>query len=140
MGNIFPAHKDIHETYDLKGSTLGRFVEEEELAQRHLATLKDLNWIQRDRKLKLGPEKATLLMNQLKADCTFLAKMRIMDYSLLAGIHYVSRGNMDNIHDRSVMMYEPIPQTEASNGVPGLFKQSAISTATLRDASGIPQE
>ena len=24
MNNLFPAHKDIHETYDLKGSTVGR--------------------------------------------------------------------------------------------------------------------
>lgn len=135
MGNVFPPHKDIHETYDLKGSTKGRFVTSEELANRHLATLKDLNWLQKKRKLRLGPEKATLLMNQLKADCLFLAKMRIMDYSLLVGIHYMSRGNRDNIRQRSMKMLEP---TTPVMGGTAAFKQTSIRTAPSTDP--IPQE
>lgn len=103
-----------------------------------MATLKDLNWIQRKRNLKLGPAKATILMNQLKADCLFLAKMKIMDYSLLVGIHYISRGNKDNIRERSIMMYEPTTPTEG-NGAPA-FKQSSISTSTAGDFTGIPRE
>lgn len=135
MGNVFPPHKDIHETYDLKGSTKGRFVTSEELVNRHLATLKDLNWLQKKRKLRLGPEKATLLMNQLKSDCLFLAKMRIMDYSLLVGIHYMSRGNKDNIRQRSMKMLEP---TTPVMGGTAAFKQTSIRAAPSTDP--IPQE
>lgn len=138
MGNIFPPHKDIHETFDLKGSTLGRFITLDELRQKSMATLKDLNWIQKKRKLKLGPEKATLLMNQLRSDCLFLSKVKIMDYSLLVGIHYFSRGNKDNIRERSMMIYEPTTP-KLGSGAPA-FKQSNISAAIAGDSAGLPQE
>lgn len=150
MGNIFPPHRDVHETYDLKGSTYGRYVGLNELVNIDLATLKDLNWIERARKLKLGPEKATLLMNQLIADCSFLSKMRIMDYSLLTGIHYISRGNLDRIRDRSMMVYEPINDElyqskiksvdNKEKKIPTSFKPSAISASTVGDHTGVPQE
>jgi 1-phosphatidylinositol-4-phosphate 5-kinase len=69
MGNIFPPNKELHEIYDLKGSTQGRIVPPEAIKPGIPATLKDLNWINSKRKLILGPAKATLLMNQLHADC-----------------------------------------------------------------------
>ncbi len=133
MGNIFPPHKDIHETYDLKGSSLGRFITPEESANKHLATLKDLNWLQQKRKLKLGPEKATMLMNQLRADCMFLSKVKIMDYSLLVGIHYSSRGNLENLREKSMMILEPttpLGMTEKqkrNRAAPPAFRQTSIT-------------
>lgn len=119
---------------------MGRFVTSEEVSKKHLATLKDLNWIQRKRKLKLGPEKATLLINQLRADCLFLAKVRIMDYSLLVGIHYTSRGNSDNIRGRSIKMLEPAtPVGGSSNGGP-TFKQSNFSAPVDGEITTLPSE
>ena len=139
MGNVFPPHKDIHETYDLKGSTKGRFVTAEELVNKNLATLKDLNWIQRKRKLKLGPEKATLFINQLNADCNFLTRNQIMDYSLLLGIHYMSRGNKDNLRGKSMKMLEPTSPLPGERGIlTTVFKSSMIKTAPSSDP--IPQE
>ena len=41
MNNLFPPHRDIHQTFDLKGSTVGRDFKEEDLAQNPRATLKD---------------------------------------------------------------------------------------------------
>ncbi len=147
MGNIFVPTREIHETYDLKGCTLGRIVSQREEREKNgNVTLKDLNWIKKKRSLKLGPEKATLLMNQLKADCTFLAKMRIMDYSLLVGIHYSSlrhatagRGSCD----RSKMkMCEPTTPTINNQAVPPTFKQSSITTgpSVAGSSSDIPSE
>lgn len=69
MSNIFPPDKELHEVYDLKGSTQGRYVPAEQRSGEGLVTLKDLNWLESGRKLVLGPAKATLLMNQLRADC-----------------------------------------------------------------------
>jgi hypothetical protein len=43
MNNLFPPHKDIHETYDLKGSTVGRKYPEEKAALKPRAALEDLN-------------------------------------------------------------------------------------------------
>lgn len=69
MGNIFPPNKEVHEVYDLKGSTQGRYVPVESQRPGTLTALKDLNWVENERKLVLGPAKATLLMNQLRSDC-----------------------------------------------------------------------
>ncbi|KAG1471505.1 hypothetical protein G6F56_002086 [Rhizopus delemar] len=97
MSNVFPPNKDIHETYDLKGSTLGRFLPEEEILKNPYAVMKDLNWEKQDRKLHLGPEKRKLFMTQIVRDVTLLSQLNIMDYSLLVGIHDMLRGNKDNI-------------------------------------------
>jgi len=59
--------------------------------------LKDLNWLNRDRHLELGPEKRELFVEQLNKDVSLLKRLNIMDYSLLIGFHDTSRGNQDNI-------------------------------------------
>jgi 1-phosphatidylinositol-4-phosphate 5-kinase len=42
MNNLFLPHRDIHKTYDLKGSTVGREYPEEKAARNPWAVLKDL--------------------------------------------------------------------------------------------------
>jgi hypothetical protein len=68
MGNVLPPNKDIHETYDLKGSTLGRLLPEEEILKNPYAVMKDLNWEKRGNKLQLGPQKRKLFITQLLRD------------------------------------------------------------------------
>ena len=46
MGNVFPGNKDIHETFDLKGSMFGRLTSEEVIAKTPHAVMKDQNWVQ----------------------------------------------------------------------------------------------
>lgn len=106
MSNIFPPTKELHEIYDLKGSTQGRYVNISQVEDPTAVTMKDLNWIENGRKLILGPTKATLLMNQLKSDCQFLAKLNIMDYSLLVGFHFIPKGNT---RKSSLTVLEPLP-------------------------------
>ncbi|KAF9420904.1 Phosphatidylinositol-4-phosphate 5-kinase, partial [Entomortierella beljakovae] len=107
MGNVFPPNRDIHGTYDLKGSTLGRAIRDEELQNNPRATQKDLNWVNRNRKLELGPEKRHLFVEQIKRDVELLSRLNIMDYSLLIGIHDVARGNKDNIRDSTLKVFHP---------------------------------
>ncbi|KAI0000132.1 hypothetical protein BJV74DRAFT_821764 [Russula compacta] len=107
MNNLFPAHKDIHETYDLKGSTVGRLYPEERARENPRAVLKDLNWIDRGKELALGPEKRALLMEQLRRDAEFLKELRVMDYSLLVGIHNMQRGNRDNVRRNTLRVFSP---------------------------------
>jgi 1-phosphatidylinositol-4-phosphate 5-kinase len=57
--------------------------------------------------LELGPRKKELLLSQLKKDVEFLSSLNIMDYSLLLGIHYVSRGNAENIRSTTLSVYQP---------------------------------
>ena len=107
MNNLFPAHKDIHETYDLKGSTFGRLYPEERARENPRAVLKDLNWIDRGKELELGPEKRALLMEQLRRDAEFLKELHVMDYSLLVGIHNLQRGNRDNVRRNTLRVFSP---------------------------------
>jgi 1-phosphatidylinositol-4-phosphate 5-kinase len=57
--------------------------------------------------LELGPRKKELLLTQLKKDVELLSSLNIMDYSLLLGIHYVSRGNAENIRSSTLSVYHP---------------------------------
>lgn len=105
MNNLFPPHKDIHETYDLKGSTVGREFPEEKAAQNPRAVLKDLNWIKRGKSLELGPEKRALLTEQIRRDSELLKTLHVMDYSLLVGIHNMVRGNRDNVRRNTLKVF-----------------------------------
>lgn len=107
MNNLFPPHRDIHHMFDLKGSTIGRDFREEDLEKNPRSTLKDLNWMRRDRRLELGPMKRDVLLAQLRRDVALLTKLKIMDYSLLIGVHDVQKGNEENLRDRTLQVFQP---------------------------------
>ncbi|WFD19484.1 1-phosphatidylinositol-4-phosphate 5-kinase [Malassezia caprae] len=89
MNNLFPPHRDVHEVYDLKGSTVSR----EQTSAKPTAVLKDMNWLKRERVIELGPTKRALFEQQLRRDVALLQRLGIMDYSLLIGLHDLSLGN-----------------------------------------------
>ncbi|KKA26994.1 hypothetical protein TD95_000545 [Thielaviopsis punctulata] len=107
MNNIFPPHRDIHQTFDLKGSTIGRDYNEDDIKSNPRATLKDLNWMRRKRHLELGIQKKQLFMDQLTRDVKLLQRLHIMDYSLLVGVHDLSRGNEENLRDKTLQVFNP---------------------------------
>ncbi|CED84480.1 saicar synthase-like protein [Phaffia rhodozyma] len=137
MNNLFPPHRDIHETYDLKGSSVGREYPEEKAKTKKGAVLKDVNWVRRNRSLQLGPEKAALLGEQLKRDAEFLKRMKIMDYSLLVGIHLMKRGNRDNVRRNTLQVFDPSQAQPMPTGLnrrrPSSIQNSADQVA-LRKA------
>ncbi|CAJ2509118.1 Uu.00g141440.m01.CDS01 [Anthostomella pinea] len=107
MNNLFPPHRDIHTTFDLKGSTVGRDYREEDLEKNPRATLKDLNWLRRKRHLELGMQKKQLFLQQLRSDVQLMQKLKIMDYSLLIGIHDLRKGNEENLRDKTLQVFNP---------------------------------
>ncbi|KAK6865357.1 Phosphatidylinositol-4-phosphate 5-Kinase [Apiospora arundinis] len=107
MNNLFPPHRDIHQTFDLKGSTVGRDYKEEDLEKNPRATLKDLNWLRRKRHLELGLAKKRLFMEQLERDVRLMQKLKIMDYSLLIGVHDLKKGNEENLRDKTLQVFNP---------------------------------
>lgn len=107
MNNLFPPHKDIHEKYDLKGSSIGREYPEEKALNDPGAILKDLNWVHREREIRLGPFKKNLFEEQLKRDVALLQRLNIMDYSLLTGIHDMGRGNSEKLRDGMLTVFQP---------------------------------
>ncbi|GAB1205741.1 hypothetical protein APSETT445_004420 [Aspergillus pseudonomiae] len=107
MNNLFPPHRDIHQTFDLKGSTIGRDLREEDLEKNPRATLKDLNWVRRERHLECGPSKREFFLAQLERDVELLKRLKIMDYSLLVGIHDLERGNEEKLRDKTLQVFQP---------------------------------
>ncbi|KXT09637.1 hypothetical protein AC579_3133 [Pseudocercospora musae] len=107
MNNLFPPHRDIHRTFDLKGSTIGRDYREEDLEKNPRATLKDLNWLRRNLHLEFGPTKKEAFVNQMQKDVALLRRLKIMDYSLLVGIHDLERGNEENLRDKTLRVFQP---------------------------------
>ncbi|KAJ5692152.1 hypothetical protein N7462_001575 [Penicillium macrosclerotiorum] len=69
--------------------------------------MKDLNWVRRNRHLQCGPTKRDFFIEQLKRDVELLKKLKIMDYSLLVGIHDVERGNEEKLRDKTLQVFQP---------------------------------
>ncbi|KAL1300630.1 hypothetical protein HN51_045281 [Arachis hypogaea] len=85
MGNLFCSQYPIHRRFDLKGSTFGRTTDKPESEVDPTVTLKDLdlNYLFRLRKAWFQE-----FCRQVDRDCDFLEQERIMDYSLLVGLHF----------------------------------------------------
>ncbi|KAK5106181.1 Phosphatidylinositol-4-phosphate 5-kinase [Lithohypha guttulata] len=107
MNNLFPPHRDIHQTYDLKGSTVGRDLKEETLETNPRATLKDLNWLRRDMHLEFDQRLREIFIEQLQRDVRLLQRLKIMDYSLLVGIHDLETGNDANVREKTLKVFQP---------------------------------
>lgn len=86
MGNVLPSNKDVHETYDLKGSTYGRITTDEDLRKNPHAVLKDLNWVNKKKRLELGPQKVSLFLDQLHKDVQVEAIM----YTFFQALKYIT--------------------------------------------------
>ncbi|KAG6650195.1 hypothetical protein CIPAW_06G025700 [Carya illinoinensis] len=94
MGNLFCSEYRIHRRFDLKGSSHGRTTDMPEGEIDETTTLKDLdlnfvfrlqrNWFQE-------------LIEQIERDCEFLEAERIMDYSLLVGLHFRDDNTCDKM-------------------------------------------
>eukprot|EP00028_Trichosphaerium_sp_Am-I-7-wt_P014359 CAMPEP_0168509264 /NCGR_PEP_ID=MMETSP0405-20121227/664_1 /TAXON_ID=498012 /ORGANISM="Trichosphaerium sp, Strain Am-I-7 wt" /LENGTH=257 /DNA_ID=CAMNT_0008526673 /DNA_START=638 /DNA_END=1408 /DNA_ORIENTATION=+ len=82
-------HFNPAEKYDLKGSTYGRTATEDD-DSRTAPTLKDVDFINKNKKIFLPSSLQAKMESQLYIDCQFLQSNNLMDYSLLVGIDYVT--------------------------------------------------
>ncbi|KAJ6715458.1 PHOSPHATIDYLINOSITOL 4-PHOSPHATE 5-KINASE 8 [Salix viminalis] len=83
MGNMFCTELRIHRRYDLKGSTQGRYTDEDKVGEN--TTLKDLDL---EYEFLMDKLLRKSLFKQLSLDCRFLESQQIIDYSLLLGLHF----------------------------------------------------
>ncbi|QSZ33462.1 hypothetical protein DSL72_005030 [Monilinia vaccinii-corymbosi] len=140
MNNLFPPHRDIHQTFDLKGSTIGRDFKEEDLEQHPRATLKDLNWLRRNLHLEFGPEKRRVFFEQMEKDVALLQKLKIMDYSMLVGIHDLTKGNEENLRDRTLQVFQPGGDNPVDDpGAPGTLMRTPSKLESARKARELRQ-
>lgn len=92
MGSVFNSKRDIHKIYDLKGSMYKRKakVAKGPQAKNKVTTQKDIDWLSNEERIRVDPKTAKLFTHQLRRDIEFLKKSKIMDYSLLVGIHMLN--------------------------------------------------
>jgi len=84
--NVHSCQLDIDRVYDLKGSRVDRDASATEM-QKELPVMKDNDFVNAGERIRLGAEQKALFMDKLKQDVEFLAKLKLMDYSLLVGVH-----------------------------------------------------
>lgn len=90
MGNVLPSDLRMHRRYDLKGSTHGRTAGERQRRDNPFATLKDCDV---DMQLVLPAKQHDAVLRQLQRDLELLGRLRVIDYSLLLGVHFLRWGN-----------------------------------------------
>ncbi|XP_030049703.1 phosphatidylinositol 4-phosphate 5-kinase type-1 beta isoform X3 [Microcaecilia unicolor] len=87
MNNVLPRSIRMHYKYDLKGSTYKRRASRKE-REKSCPTFKDLDFLQDMHEgIYFDLETYNALMKTLQRDCRVLESFKIMDYSLLLGVH-----------------------------------------------------
>uniref|UniRef100_A0A1A9WI95 PIPK domain-containing protein n=1 Tax=Glossina brevipalpis TaxID=37001 RepID=A0A1A9WI95_9MUSC len=113
MNNLLPSYVKMHLKYDLKGSTFKRKASKAERAKKS-PTYKDLDFMEHHPNgIFLEAETYSALIKTIQRDCTVLESFKIMDYSLLVGIH-----NLDLATKEKQKIQKPpqkIYQTEESD-------------------------
>ncbi|XP_012697187.1 phosphatidylinositol 5-phosphate 4-kinase type-2 gamma isoform X2 [Clupea harengus] len=94
MRNMFSHRLIVHQKYDLKGSLVSREASDKEKV-KELPTYKDVDFRNNLQKVYVTEEEKEKLMEKLNRDVEFLVRLKIMDYSLLLGIHDVARAERD---------------------------------------------
>ncbi|KAK1930246.1 Phosphatidylinositol 4-phosphate 5-kinase its3 [Phytophthora citrophthora] len=87
MASVFHTDLDIHARFDLKGSRVGRHASPKEHQRGSAGVLKDNDLLEKGFHLQMGMARRAMFLLQLRKDVEFLKSMKIMDYSLLIGVH-----------------------------------------------------
>lgn len=115
MGNLFCSEYPIHRRFDLKGSSLGRTTDKPQTEIDQYTTLKDLdlNFI-----FRLKKQWFHEFQRQVDRDCEFLEQEKIMDYSLLVGVHFIDNREKlltEGRFDYEIINNGPTPRLSRGN-------------------------
>uniref|UniRef100_A0AAY4CD41 PIPK domain-containing protein n=1 Tax=Denticeps clupeoides TaxID=299321 RepID=A0AAY4CD41_9TELE len=94
MNNVLPRSVKMQYKYDLKGSTYKRRASRKE-REKSCPTFKDLDFQDMHDGLYFDAETYNALTKTLQRDCRVLESFKIMDYSLLLGVHVLEQNNRD---------------------------------------------
>ncbi|KAL8165074.1 UNVERIFIED_CONTAM: Phosphatidylinositol 5-phosphate 4-kinase type-2 alpha [Gekko kuhli] len=81
--NVFSHRLSVYRKYDLKA--------------KELPTFKDNDFINDGQKIHIDEANKKMFLEKLKKDVEFLAQLKLMDYSLLVGIHDVERAEQEEV-------------------------------------------
>ncbi|XP_012684004.1 phosphatidylinositol 4-phosphate 5-kinase type-1 beta [Clupea harengus] len=94
MNNVLPRAIKMHYKYDLKGSTYKRRASRKE-REKACPTYKDLDFQDMHEGLYFDAETYNALIKTLQRDCRVLESFKIMDYSLLLGVHVLDHSQKE---------------------------------------------
>ncbi|XP_069394094.1 phosphatidylinositol 4-phosphate 5-kinase type-1 alpha-like isoform X2 [Paralichthys olivaceus] len=95
MNNLLPRIIPMHLKYDMKGSTYKRRASPKE-REKAVPAFKDLDFIQDlPDGLLLESDNFNALCKTIQRDCLLLQSFKIMDYSLLVGIHNMDQASRE---------------------------------------------
>lgn len=101
MNNLLPSSIVMHSKYDLKGSTHKRKAAKHELTKKS-PTYKDLDFLEHHPEgILLEVDTYSALLKTVERDCRVLQSFKIMDYSMLLGIHNLDQSARDRAQEPS---------------------------------------
>ncbi|XP_053196563.1 phosphatidylinositol-4-phosphate 5-kinase, type I, beta a isoform X2 [Scomber japonicus] len=144
MNNVLPRAMKMHYKYDLKGSSYKRRASRKE-RNKSSPTFKDLDFQEMHEGLHFDLDTYNCLMKTLQRDCRVLESFKIMDYSLLLGIHILdrkplNRGNRGDSRKGQKVLYstalesiqgnvkdpEPVADDDTLGGIPARHKDENL--------------
>lgn len=100
MNNLLPSYVKMHEKYDLKGSTYNRKASKSERS-KSVPTYKDLDFMElHPNGIYLEADTYSALVKTIQRDCRVLESFKIMDYSLLVGIHNLDTASKEKQQEK----------------------------------------
>ncbi|XP_073339955.1 phosphatidylinositol 4-phosphate 5-kinase type-1 alpha-like [Pagrus major] len=102
MNNLLPSAVRMHLKYDLKGSTYKRRASPKE-RDKAVPTYKDLDFMQDMQEgLLMEGDKHSAVCKTIHRDCLLLQSFKIMDYSLLVGVHNLDQACREQASEEAV--------------------------------------
>lgn len=153
MASVFDTPLEIHGRFDLKGSKVGRRASTKE--RNSNGVLKDMDLLDSGFRLQMGAERRAMLLVQVRKDVEFLQRMKIMDYSMLIGIHDSRQTIQTKIYAQPPAVNAPAPAEDAKSkslpttpiGAPGATAESEdknyglpVVTNRMTRAASVPKD
>ncbi|XP_060536090.1 phosphatidylinositol 4-phosphate 5-kinase type-1 alpha-like isoform X3 [Cylas formicarius] len=109
MNNLLPSNVQMHQKYDLKGSTYKRKASKAE-RQKRSPTYKDLDFMEHHKEgILMESDTYNALVKTIQRDCRVLESFKIMDYSLLLAIHNLDQAQREKMEKKSQINVEHVP-------------------------------
>lgn len=127
MNNLLPSSIKMHLKFDLKGSTYKRKASKHE-KEKKSPTFKDLDFLELlPEGLLLEPDTYTAISTTMTRDCRVLESFKIMDYSLLVGVHNIDQASKER--EEALADESSLPESDQEPRSKGRERLVAHSTA-----------
>ncbi|KAK5611029.1 Phosphatidylinositol 4-phosphate 5-kinase type-1 alpha [Crenichthys baileyi] len=138
MNNLLPSAVRMHLKFDLKGSTYKRRASPKE-REKAVPTFKDLDFMQdMPEGLILEGDKYNAVCKTIQRDCLLLQSFKIMDYSLLVGVHNIDQASRDQDTEGDVDQTRPQVQKSLYSTAIEAIQAESGGVEPVDQTGGIP--